>query len=135
LLSLNFYRQRLSKLLCLIKEKPVSEVYCITSCVFDRLKDFFEHRIIRLDAPKKTGNGIEWPPNSPDLNVADFFLWCYLKDRVYKNSSKTLKELENNICTTIDAIPKDFLMRAMSNFEIRLRHVIVFNGGHPENQI
>ncbi len=25
----------------------------------------------------------KWPPRSPDLNPCDFFLWGYLKDRVY----------------------------------------------------
>ncbi len=24
-----------------------------------------------------------WPPRSPDFTVCDFFLWCYVKDRVY----------------------------------------------------
>lgn len=26
---------------------------------------------------------IEWPPRSPDLSPSDFFLWVYVKDRVY----------------------------------------------------
>ena len=24
-----------------------------------------------------------WPPRSPDLTICDFFLWGYVKDRVY----------------------------------------------------
>ena len=35
----------------------------------------------------KTEN--EWPPHSPDLNPFDFYLWGYLKDRVYTSLPKT----------------------------------------------
>ena len=31
-----------------------------------------------------------WPARSPDLNPCDYFLWGYLKDRVYKPMPKTL---------------------------------------------
>jgi len=29
-------------------------------------------------------NGL-WPPRSPDLTPPDYFLWAYLKGRVYRN--------------------------------------------------
>jgi hypothetical protein len=40
-----------------------------------------------------------WPPHSPvgDLNPMDFFLWGYLKDRVYTDNLDGVKELKNNI--------------------------------------
>ena len=44
-----------------------------TQEVFDVLKDYFDDQIIGLDAERKAGGGIEWPPYSPDLNVCDFF--------------------------------------------------------------
>jgi len=28
----------------------------------------------------------QWSPHSPDLNPPDFYLWGYLKDRVYGNN-------------------------------------------------
>ncbi len=29
-----------------------------------------------------------WPPRSPDLNPCDYFLWGFLKDKIYvKNAS------------------------------------------------
>ncbi len=49
------------------------------------LCDFFVERLV--SAPL-------WSPRSPDLSVADFFLWEYLKDEVYKMSSATINELE-----------------------------------------
>ena len=36
----------------------------------------------------------EWSPYSPDLNPPDFFLWGYLKDRVFENNPKTIPELK-----------------------------------------
>lgn len=38
-----------------------------------------------------------WPPHSPYLNPLDFFLWGYLKDRVYTDNLDGIKELKNNI--------------------------------------
>ena len=36
-----------------------------------------------------------WPPHSPDLNPLDFFLWGYLKDKVYTPKPATLQDLRN----------------------------------------
>ena len=38
-----------------------------------------------------------WPPRSPDLNPCDFYLWGYLKLRVYNLLPNTLDELKMNI--------------------------------------
>ena len=38
-----------------------------------------------------------WPPRSPDLNPCDFFLWGYLKSKVYEPLPKTLDDLKANI--------------------------------------
>ena len=37
---------------------------------------------------------VEWPARSPDLSPLDFFLWGHLKERVYRDSPKTLTELK-----------------------------------------
>ena len=38
-----------------------------------------------------------WPPHSPDLNPLDFFLWVYLKEKVYIPKPETLVELKSAI--------------------------------------
>lgn len=38
-----------------------------------------------------------WPPRSPDLTPLDFFLWGFLKDKVFRTSPDTLQEMENRI--------------------------------------
>ena len=42
---------------------------------------------------------VKWPPYSPDLTPPDFFLWGYLKHKIYGNSApRILDQLKENIC-------------------------------------
>jgi hypothetical protein len=50
-----------------------------------------------------------WPPRSPDLTVCDFFLWGYLKHRIWNvphdeqlNNSRQLREAIVTECHNID---------------------------------
>jgi hypothetical protein len=44
----------------------------------------------RLETPHGAQAGrarpIYWPPRSPDLTAADYFLWDYIKDQMYRSS-------------------------------------------------
>ncbi|KAJ4426719.1 hypothetical protein ANN_26518 [Periplaneta americana] len=59
------------------------------------IASFFDDRIISRNL---------WPPRSPDLTTPDFFLWGYLKDRVYATLPQTLDDLKHNITQEIQAI-------------------------------
>ena len=48
-----------------------------------------------------------WPPRSPDLTPPDYFLWGYLKGRVYQNKSRTIIALKANITEEIQAVTAD----------------------------
>jgi hypothetical protein len=37
---------------------------------------------------------IEWPARSPELNACDFFLWGYLKSKVYEKKPRTTVDLK-----------------------------------------
>lgn len=104
-----------------------------TQEIFDLLSEQFSNRIIGLDAPSKTGSGEDWPPYSPDLNPCDYFLWGYLKDKVYRTEPATLDELKIAIEQEIKKIGPDILKKTISNFETRLRHVIATEGKHFEH--
>ena len=39
---------------------------------------------------------VPWPPRSPDLTAPDFFLWGYLKRKVYSNRPTDLHTLKEN---------------------------------------
>ncbi len=45
-----------------------------------------------------------WSPSSADLSVADYFLWGYLKNEVYKTSPATINELKQKVTDTIARI-------------------------------
>ena len=58
----------------------------------------------------------QWPPRSPDLNLCDYFLWGYLKSKVYKPLPKTLNDLKENITREIQKINTSVLESAFLNF-------------------
>ncbi|CAH1371509.1 unnamed protein product, partial [Tenebrio molitor] len=41
--------------------------------------------------------GVRWPARSPDLTPLDFFLWPYLKERVYLNPLNDVEDLKTRI--------------------------------------
>lgn len=45
-------------------------------------------------------------PYSHDLNPCDFFLWGYLRDRVYRGNPNTINQLKKAIENEIKAISK-----------------------------
>ena len=77
---------------------------------------------------KKFINKYMWPPRSPDLNPCDFFLWRYLKDKVYSPLPKTLDDLKKNLEREIKKINKNILKKVFENFEKRLKKIIEVNG-------
>ena len=70
------------------------------------------------------------PPYSADLNPCDYFLWGYLKSRVYNPLPKTIDDLKDNIQNEIKKINFDMLEKALSNFSKRCGFVIKAKGGH-----
>lgn len=89
----------------------------------EHLRNQFRGLISRL-------GDIPWPARSPDLTPPDFFLWGYLKQRVYVNRPATIEDLKQAIRNEIAAIDEDLLRRVFQNFEVRLRQCVVQEGGH-----
>jgi hypothetical protein len=75
-----------------------------------------------------------WPPRSPDINPCDFFLWGYLKDRVYNPMPKTVDELKANIKREFKKITEQMLKSTFSNFLKRLETIKELDGGHIEEK-
>ena len=69
------------------------------------------------------------PPYSPDLNPLDFFLWGYLKSRVYRSPyPKTVEELKKSIRGECGRITKSMIVSAVENFNARMQYVISKKG-------
>ena len=61
---------------------------------------------------------VPWPPRSPDLSTCDFFfLWGYLKWRVYAHKTRTLNDLKEVIRQEIRPIGRQLLARVMDDFK------------------
>lgn len=73
---------------------------------------------------------IDWPPRSPDLTAPDFFLWGYLKDRVYTHRPTTIQELKVNIHQEIEQITQEVCQHVMQNVIARARICAASRGGH-----
>ena len=73
---------------------------------------------------------VSWPPRSPDLSPCDFFLWGYLKERVYTEKPRTLHELKEAISEEIRRIPRAMLGSVATSFISRLHSCITADGRH-----
>ena len=81
------------------------------------------------------GGPIEWPARSPDLTPLDFYLWGYLKQKVYQKNHATISELCDSIRSNIQSIKPDVLKGVFLSIPKRLEKVIKVNGRHIEGVI
>lgn len=80
-----------------------------------------------------TNGPTRWPPRSPDLTPLDFFLWGYLKERVYYTSPATLEILENRIHQAFESITPAMLQEVLRNNIFRTRRCVEEGGLHFEH--
>lgn len=92
------------------------------------LAEFFGRRVIALY------HDIEWPPRSPDLTPCDFFLWGYIKSKVYVTPPQSIEDLIQRIRTAFENLKEneDLIRRAMRNMLIRTQTCIEKEGAHIE---
>lgn len=76
---------------------------------------------------------IEWPARSPDLTPMDFFLWGYLKSKVYETEPLTTDVLKNRIRNECANITPQILRNVRSEFENRLFYCQEVMGEHFEH--
>ncbi|GFV03977.1 uncharacterized protein TNCV_916021 [Trichonephila clavipes] len=74
-----------------------------------------------------------WPPRLLDLTPADFWLWGYLKSRVYLSGPSSLSELKDAIRREVSSIHPDMLHSAVAGFVTRLECLLPCGGGHVEH--
>lgn len=78
------------------------------------------------------GGPIPWPPRSPDLNPLDFFLWGFMKERVYATDVNTIDELRHRINAATEHIRPRF-PRLLMNWIRRAQLCVEMQGQHFEN--
>ena len=87
------------------------------------LRRMFPGRLVSLR------DDLGWPARSPDLSICDFFLWGYLKEKVFKRRPHTLPQLREQIIE-VNPIPRGIYERAVRNFKDRLQQCVAANGHH-----
>ena len=78
---------------------------------------------------------LEWPARSLNLSPCDFYIWGYLKFRVYDNRPRSLLDLKANIRKEIANILADTLVRVMANTRNRYMQCMDNGGRHLTNMI
>jgi len=66
----------------------------------------FPNRWIGRDGPTP------WPPRSPDITHLDFFVWWYVKDKVFSTPVPDITNLKARITDSFPTIPEDMLENA-----------------------
>jgi len=68
------------------------------------------------------------------MTPCDFFLWRYVKERVYVPPLPAdLDELRNRITTAVNFVTEDTLRRVWDEFSYRVNVVRTVGGGHIEH--
>ena len=78
-------------------------------------------------------NGLTpWPPRSPDITPLDFFLWGYVKDKVFSTPVPDITNLKERITVGFATITEDLLENTWREIDCRLDVLRVTKGAHVE---
>jgi len=75
---------------------------------------------------------IPWPPRSPDITPLDFFLWGYVKDKVFSTPVLDVKNLKTRITEAFATITEDMLENTWREIGYRLDVLRATKGAHVE---
>ena len=95
--------------------------------VTDYLHLTFPQRWIGRNGP------ILWPPRSPDLTPLDFFLWGYVKDKVFRTPPGTVQVLMDRITEVCANLSPVIIERSLASFEARLFYCMEQDGHQFEH--
>jgi hypothetical protein len=85
------------------------------------IESFYKDRIISKNF---------WPPRSPDLTPADFFLCGLLKNKVYNNTPRTIEQLKDATRQETEAVNFDTLGIVSRNLEKGIQVCLDVTGDH-----
>jgi len=73
-----------------------------------------------------------WPPRSPDISPLDFFLWGYVKDKVFSTPVTDIKNLKARITDAFATITEDILENTWRETDYRLNVLHATKGAHVD---
>ena len=86
----------------------------------------FPNRWIGRDGPTP------WPPRSTDITPLDFFLWGYVKDKVFSTQVPDITNLKARITDAFATITEDILVNTWREVDYRLDVLRATKGAHVE---
>jgi hypothetical protein len=101
----------------------------MVNVVWDFLRDTFDSRVISNRFLEHFICVQNWPLNSPGLNICDYFLWEFLKEKIFLKKQQTILELRALIVQACNEIIEDMCRRVIS-ITVRVEEVARHNGGH-----
>ena len=97
------------------------------------LKDVLPHRWIGRGAHEDF-IFCPWPARSSDLTACDYFLWDYVKNKVFvPQQPARIPDLKNRITAAVETIAPDMLIRVWQESDFRLDVCRVTKGTHIEH--
>jgi hypothetical protein len=123
-----------------LKEILIPNMKPLTNTMFDNNSWTFQqdsapaHRskVVQKWLSKEIPNFItheEWPPNSPDLNSLDYFMWSRLESMVCSKRFTSVNDLESALKTAWDNFPMEEVRESIDHWILRLKVCVRANGG------
>ncbi|UYV64601.1 ARHGAP42 [Cordylochernes scorpioides] len=82
---------------------------------------------LTLNVPSHWGPDI-WPPNSPDCNPLDYYVWGVVERDVNKAPHTTIQSVKKAVHTVMTQMDKVIVAKACASFRTRLETVVANNG-------
>ncbi|UYV72851.1 hypothetical protein LAZ67_10000990 [Cordylochernes scorpioides] len=73
-----------------------------------------------------------WPPNSPDCNPLDYYVWGVVERDVNKAPHTTIQSVKKAVHTVMTQMDKVIVAKACASFRTRLETVVANNGNYIE---
>jgi hypothetical protein len=70
--------------------------------------DIFDSHVVSNRFSDHFACGQNWPPNSPDLNPCDYFLWGFLKEKIFLKKPQTVIKLRGLIIQTCNLLSSNW---------------------------
>jgi len=86
----------------------------------------FPNRWIGRDDPPP------WPPRSPDITCLNFFLWGYVKDKVFSTPVPDITNMKARITDAFATVTEDMLENTRRETDYRLDVLRATKGAHVE---
>jgi hypothetical protein len=78
---------------------------------------------------------LPWPVRSPDLSAWVYFLWGYLRAKVYTTRLQTIDDLNTAIRKQISAIPENMARRSLGILGAKFEECVCNDGQHLSDML